>query len=197
MTKRIDWNKILTQIKELNEVLINQNFCIDLAYRFHLSMKPHLLQSPTINTRSISAYWSREFFEHNLLNNYKLDAYDIFIETNYYSYLNLVEFRDNAYKLGEQIYVVDLISESTDVKYGMEIDDWFDDNDHFQATMQDLWNNDIVNLWISESKLMSRKNTTNFSHYWKSEDYIYQMRVYDSTGKPKLVILLGTYLDYT
>ena len=79
---------------------------------------------------------------------------------------------------------------------GTEIDDWFDDNDYFQSAMQNLWDTEILSVWIRENKLVTRKNISNFSHYWKNEDYIYQMRVYDSSGKPKLVILLGTYIDY-
>ena len=134
--------------------------------------------------------------EHNKLNSYDLNANMIFIEVEYYSYLNLIEFRDTAYKLNESLYVVDLISESTDPKSGTEIDDWFDDNDHFQSSMQNLWDSEILSVWIKDNKLVTRKNISNFSHYWKNEDYIYQMRVYDSSGKPKLVILLGTYIDY-
>jgi len=196
MTKKIDWDKILIQIKELKELLNDQNYCIDLSYKFLSTIKPGVSHRPELNPAVISAYWSREFLEHDKLNSYPLDPNAIYIETDYYSYLNLLELRDNAYKLGESIYVVDLIADTTDVKSGIDIEDWFDDNGDFENTMQDLWDDEILSIWQNENKLITKKNTVTFSQYWKNEEYIYQMRVYDSAGKPKLVILLGTYIDY-
>lgn len=196
MTKKIDWDKILIQIRELKELLNDQNYCIDLSYKFLSTIKPGVSHRPELNPAVISAYWSREFLEHDKLNSYPLDPNAIYIETDYYSYLNLLELRDNAYKLGESIYVVDLIADTTDVKSGIDIEDWFDDNGDFENTMQDLWDSEILSVWQNENKLITKKNTVTFSQYWKNEEYIYQMRVYDSAGKPKLVILLGTYIDY-
>lgn len=196
MAKRIDWNKVMSQINNLREIMIDQNFCIDLAHKFNTNIQPNIIHRNDLRSNVISAYWAREFMEHNKLNSYDLNANMIFVEVEYYSYLNLIEFRDTAYRLNESLYVVDLISESTDPKSGMEIDDWFDENDYFQSAMQNLWDSEILSVWIRENKLVTRKNISNFSHYWKNEDYIYQMRVYDSSGKPKLVILLGTYIDY-
>lgn len=196
MNKRIDWNKILNEVKNLQEILIDQNFMIDLAYRFYALMSPNLTHRPDINSKVISAYWAREFLEHNKLNSYPLNPQTLFIDINYYSYLNLDELKNTSFSLGEPLYIIDLISETTDIKVGMEIDDWFDDNDYFKSSMQYLWETDILQTWIVENKLMAKKTTTNYSNYWNYEDYIYQMRIFDYSGKPKLVILLGTYLDY-
>ena len=196
MTKKIDWGKVLIQIKELKELLNDQNYCIDLSYKFLSTIKPSVTHRPELNPAVISAYWSREFLEHDKLNGYPLDPNAIYIETDYYSYLNLLDLRSNAYALGESIYVVDLISDTTDVKSGLDIEDWLDDNFDFEASMQQLWNDEILSVWQQEHKLITKKNTISFSQYWKNEEYIYQMRVYDSAGKPKLVILLGTYIDY-
>lgn len=196
MTKKIDWDQILIQIKELKELLNDQNYCIDLSYKFLSTIKPNITHRPELNPAVISAYWSKEFLEHDKLNSYALDPNAIYIETDYYSYLNLLELRDNSYRLGESIYVLDLIADTTDVKSGIDIEDWFDDNGDFENTMQDLWDSEILSVWQNEKKLITKKNTISFSQYWKNEEYIYQMRVYDSAGKPKLVILLGTYIDY-
>lgn len=196
MTKRINWAKILIQIKELKELLNDQNYCIDLSYKFYSTIKPNISHRPEINSAVISAYWSKEFLEHDKLNSYPLDPNAIYIETEYYSYLNLLELRDVAYRLGESIYIVDLMVDTTDIKSGQDIEDWLDDNDDFQNNMQELWDDEILSIWQGENKLITKKNTIDFRHYWKNEEYIYQMRVYDSAGKPKLVILLGTYADY-
>lgn len=196
MAKRIDWNKVLIQVRQLKELLAEQNYCIDLAYKFYSKINPNLSHRPELKPAVISTYWSREFLEHDKLNGYPLDPDAIYIETDYYSYLNLLELRNNVISLGESIYVVDLITDTTDIKSGQNIEDWFDDNEDFQNNMQELWNDQMLSIWINENKLMSKKSTTNFSQYWKNEEYIYQMRVYDSAGKPKLVILLGTYIDY-
>jgi len=196
MNKKMNWNNVMTQINKLRETLKDQNFCIDLAHKFNSNIKPNITHRYDLRSNVISAYWALEFMEHNKLNSYDLNAQMIYVEVEYYSYLNLIELRDTAYTLNEDLYVVDLITESTDAKSGMEIDDWFDNNDYFQDSMQTLWDTEILPVWINNNKLVTRKTTTNYSHYWKYEDYIYQMRVYDAKGKPKLVILLGTYIDY-
>lgn len=114
----------------------------------------------------------------------------------YYSYLNIIEIRDLSFDLGIPIYLIDLITDSTDAKSGELIDEWLDSNDEFQGEMQSLWNDELSDIWQREGKLITKKNTSTFSHYWKNEQYMYQLRVYDGGGKPLLVILLGTYLDY-
>lgn len=196
MTKRIDWNKILIQVRQLKELLNDQNYCIDLSYKFYSNIQPNITHRPELKPAVISAYWSREFLEHDKLHGYPINPNAIYIESDYYSYLNLLELRDNSYKLGESIYVVDLIADTTDLKSGQDIEDWFDDNIDFENTLQELWDDQMLQIWIAENKLITKKNTISFSQYWKNEEYIYQMRVYDSAGKPKLVILLGTYVDY-
>jgi hypothetical protein len=196
MTKRINWNNILQQVGALKERLVDQNFCIDLAHNIFSFMSANLKHRPEINSPAISAYWSKEFLEQHKLNSYPLNANSIYIELDYYSYLNIDEIRDAAYRLGTSIYLIDLIADTTDAKSGMLIDDWLDENEEFQYAMQDLWNNDLSSIWQSEGKLITKKNTINYSHYWKNEQYIYQLRVYDGGGRPILVALLGTYLDY-
>jgi hypothetical protein len=197
MTKRINWNNILQQVGVLKERLVDQNFCIDLAHNILSSMSPNLQHRPEINSPAISAYWSREFLEQHKLNSFPIDPNSIYIELEYYSYLNISEIRDTAYSLGTSIYIIDLISDTTDAKSGMLIDDWLDENEEFQYAMQDLWNDELSSIWQSEGKLITKKNTVNYSHYWKNEQYIYQLRIYDGGGRPILVALLGTYLDYT
>lgn len=176
--------------------MVEQNFCIDLAHNLFSKISQNIKHRPEINAPAISAYWSKEFLEHHNLNSYPLDADNIYIELDYYSYLNLDEFRQISYKSGTPIYIVDLITDSTDVKSGMVIDDWFDENEEFKGSMQELWDSGLADIWHREGKLLTKKNTYNYSHYWNFEQFIYQLRVYDGSGKPMLVILLGTYSDY-
>jgi hypothetical protein len=195
---KINWTNINARITGIVEKITEQNFCIDVAHRILLELRRGLAWRNDLNLPVISSYWSRETMEHFKLNDYKpLLEREVFIDANYYSYLNLTETNKNNASSGETTYVVDLISDTTDTKRGDDLDTWMVINQDFQDNLKDLWMKDVLSYWIKEDKLVTRKKKViKLEEYWNYEDYIYMIRVWDPELNIKIIFIVGTYDKY-
>lgn len=194
---KINWAPINARIAGIAEKVTEQNFCLDVAHRIFSELKLYLDRRNDLNLPVISAYWAKETLEHFKLNDYKplLDR-EVFIESNYYSYMNLSEMKDVSAKTGEATYVIDLISDSTDTKKGEDLVDWMSINQSFQNELRNIWKQDVLSYWIKEDKLVTRKKVVKLEDYWKVEDYLYLIRVWDPELNIKIVFIVGTYDNY-
>lgn len=193
--KNINWKYVKEQIELLLPRIEKQNFQIDLTYDIATKLKENCPRRYDLNMPTVGAYWGKQITEHYILNNFKLDKQGYLIEVEYYSYLNILNLLEFSLKKGVAPYIVDLITDSTDYM-GMDLDEWMSDNDFFQENMKDIWVNSVLDMWMKEGKLAYKKNVSNFEHYWKNEDYILQMTVFDFKLRPVLLILCATYNDF-
>lgn len=201
--KKISWANIRAQIKQLRERATEQNFHIDVSYDLNTEIRDNTQHRNDLNTPAIATYWGHELLQHYLYHNntntpiWDLNKGNVLIELNYYSYLNILEIQESNARTGNTTTIVDLITDSTDAKTGMDLDDWLDDNDTFKDLMQQLWNNQVLDIWRDEGKLVTRKRgPVAYDKYWNYEDYIFMIRVFDADLNLKIIFLVGTYADY-
>lgn len=194
---KINWNNILSRVIGLAKSLAEQNFRIDIGHNLYTRFRDALTRRNDLNLGVISSYWAKHTLDHYLLNNFIIDANEVFIEEHYYSYINLLEMSENNVKGNTSTFVVDFITDTTDLKTGEDLEQWLSSNDEFEDAMKAIWMNKVLPYWIKEDKLVTRKSKTiNIEHYWKNEDYIYTIRVWDSDFNIMVVFLLGTYDNY-
>lgn len=194
---KINWVNIRSRIAHLTERLTEQNFCIDIAHKLYKELNIGLKHRSDINTPVIASYWAKQILEHYKLNDFDITASAVLIEQNYYSYLNITDMIKNNAISGVTTYIVDLITDSTDLKEGEDMDEWVLANDFFRDTLKSIWMTQVAGIWISENKLVTRKQkTVRIEDYWNFEDYIYTIRVWDPELNIIIVFLLGTYDNY-
>jgi hypothetical protein len=194
---QINWTNVQSRISKLKERLIEQNFCIDIAYRLFILLEKGLRHRNDLNIPVISAYWAKHILDHYTLNNLTVDSSAVLIEENYYSYLNINDMLSANAVTGNTTYIVDLIADSTDIKRGEDMDEWVLGNSFFTESLKDVWMKSVVSEWISDGKLVTRKKKTiRLEDYWNHEDYIYTIRVWDEELNIIVIFLLGTYNDY-
>lgn len=195
---KINWVNIQGRVNTIVERLTEQNFSIDIAHRLYQTLAKGLQHRNDLNLPVISAYWAKQILEHHKLNDFSISSPDsVLIEENYYSYLNLTELIRNNALTGNITYVVDFITDSTDLKEGEDLDEWIVNNDFFQDALKSIWMNNLVSEWISENKLTTRKKKTiRLEDYWNYEDIIYMIRIWDPELNIWIVFLLGTYDNY-
>lgn len=193
----INWANIRARIANLQERITEQNFRIDIASELYQKFKKALAHRNDLNLPVIGAHWGQQLLDHYKLNDYDIDSKGVLIEVNYYSYLNLKELTKNIALTGVNTYVVDLITDSTDVKKGEDLDNWLLSNGFFEDTLKAKWMNNIASLWISEGRLVTRKKKiVRLEDYWNYEDYIYTIRVWDQELNIIVIFLCGTYDMY-
>jgi len=194
---KINWNNILSRVINLAKSLAEQNFRIDVGHNLYTRFRDALSRRNDLNLGVITSYWAKHVLDHYLLNNFIIDANEVFIEEHYYSYINLLEMSENNVKGNTTTFIVDFITDTTDLKTGEDLEQWLSSNDVFEDNMKAIWMNKVLAYWIQEGKLVTRKSKTiNIEHYWKNEDYIYTIRVWDSDFNIMVVFLLGTYDNY-
>jgi hypothetical protein len=143
----------------------------------------------------VSVYWGNEIKHLWLREGYPLQDRTVFIDENYYSYLNLVEIAEQTAKHGHTPKVIDYITDSTDLKTGEDLDDWLTYNDPFKDAIQELWIDDLVDIWIAEGKMKDYKGADP-SNYWNYEDYLKMVTVWDPDLNQIVIFITGTYGDY-
>ncbi len=194
----INWAHIQSRVNNLVGRLTEQNFSIDIAHRLYEILTRGLAHRNDLNLPVISAYWAKQILEHHKLNDFSISSPDsVLIEENYYSYLNLTEQIKNNAVTGNITYVIDFITDSTDLKEGEDMDEWVIDNDFFQDAIKSIWMNNVASMWITENKLVTRKKKTiRLEDYWNYEDFIYTIRIWDPELNIWIIFLLGTYNNY-
>lgn len=192
---KINWALISTRIAGIVERLTEQNFCIDIAERILRELQSGLIWRNDLNQPVISAYWSKEVLQHFKLNDFKpLIEREVYIESNFYSYLNLTEMNTNNIKSGGTTYVVDLLFDTTDRKRGEDLNTWISINQDFKDSLRNKWMADVLAYWIKEDRLVTRKKKMpKLEEYWNYEDYIKLTRVWDPELNIFIVFITGTY----
>lgn len=194
MAKKIRiWQRIRKELSLLKAGLERQDFWIDVSYRIFRNLHNEVINR-NLNFNVIGAYWGKKILDEWLFSNFPLNAKSVFIEDVYYSYLNLKEIAEGAYRGGFQPVIIDLVANTTDLKEGEDLDDWFLVNDEFEESMMDLWDNIISQMWIEEGKLGEMKG--DIRNYWNYEDYIRVKVIYDFNLNPMVIFLMGTYDQY-
>ncbi len=194
---KINYPKIQSEISEIRAELVNQDFQIDVAYSIYKKLLANTEIRNDLNRSVISAYWGRELFNHFLMNNYPIDITGVLYKFDYASYLDLIEIVETNARSGNVTNIIDLVTDSTDVKIGMDIDEWVDDNEVFVDNIQSVWSEEVLPVWQDEGKLVTRKKKNiNLSEYWKSENYLYLLRVYDYELDLFAIFIVGKYTDY-
>ncbi len=193
----INWANIQSRINRVVEQLTKQNFCIDVGYALLEKLQKGLRYRNDINVPVIAAYWAKHILNHYELNNHLIESGAVLIEENYYSYLNITELLKSNATTGNTTYVVDFITDSTDLKEGEDLDEWVLTNDFFRDALKAVWMTQVASAWISDNKLVTRKKKAiKIEDYWNYEDYIYTIRVWDPELNIIIVFLLGTYNNY-
>ncbi len=191
------WKSIVQELQILKKKLDEQHFQIDVSYKLNRYLAKNTLHRSDLNTPAIAAYWGYEVVQRHILESMDLKISAVFFELDYYSYLNIGEIADENTKIGNTTMIVDLITDSTDVKTGEDLEDWMTSNFFFQAEMKDLWNDQMLDVWKEEGRLVTRnKKNINLSSYWNYEDYLYILTVKDQDLSPVVMFLLGTFTDY-
>ena len=195
---KINWAHIKRRIDDLEERIREQNFSIDIAYRLFQRLGEGLSHRTDLNVPVIAAYWARQILDHHKLNDFDISSPDsVLIDEEYYSYLNLIEQIKNNATSGNTTYIVDFITDSTDLKQGEDMDEWIINNDFFQDALKAVWMNDVAPEWILEDKLVTRKKkSVKLEDYWNYEDFIFTIRIWDPELNIWIIFLLGTYNDY-
>ena len=193
----INWANIRTRVAVLAEKLTEQNFCLDVAHSLYKKIQDGLTHRNDLNIPVIAAYWARYIFDLYKLNDFEINSSAVLIEENYYSYLNLTEVIRNNATTGNITYVVDFITDSTDLKTGDDIDEWVLSNDFFRDALKSIWMNSVSAHWIQEERLVTRKKKiVKLEDYWNYEDYIRTIRVWDQELNIVIIFILGTYDNY-
>lgn len=195
--KKITWPDVVSELKVVKSQLAEQNFWIDVSYRLYQILKNKTAHRKDLNIPAISTYWGNHILQHYILNDYDLKLNAVFFELEYYSYLNLIEIIESNAKIGQTTYIVDLITDSTDVKTGDDLEEWGDENSFFKDAMKDLWNEEMLEIWQDKDMLVTRKKKDiNLESYWNYEDYIFMLTVFDPELNAVVIFLLGTFSDY-
>lgn len=194
----INWANIQPRIDSLVQRITEQNFTIDVAHILYTKLSAGLAHRNDLNIPVIAAYWAKQILDYHKLNDFDITSTDsVLIEENYYSYLNLAEQIKNNTVTGSVTYIVDFITDSTDLKKGDDMEEWLNDNDFFQDALKAVWMNIVAAIWIDEDKLVTRKKKAiNLQGYWNYEDYIFTIRVWDPELNIWIIFLLGTYNNY-
>ena len=193
----INWSNIRSRVAGIVEKLTEQNFRIDVASELYQKFKAALAHRNDLNLPVLGAYWAQQLLDHYRLNDFDIDAKGVLVEVNYYSYLNLKELTKNMALSGTTTYVVDLITDSTDLKKGEDLDNWLLNNGFFEDTLKAKWMNNVAAHWIQEGRLvMRKKKIVKLEDYWNYEDYIYTIRVWDQELNIVVVFICGTYDTY-
>lgn len=189
------WQRIYESVISLESQLREQNFLIGVAYNIYNRLTHLLSHRVSIRTNVVSVYWGKEITDLWLREGYPLEDSAVFIEESYYSYLNLVEIAEQTAKYGHTPRVIDYIIDSTDLKSGEDLDDWLNYNDPFQDAIKELWEDEILNIWIAEGRMADYKGSDPIN-YWNYEDYLKVVTVYDYDLNPIVIFITGTYGDY-
>lgn len=193
----INWNNIKSRIAGIVEKLTEQNFRIDVAHRLFEKIQYGLKWRSDVNIPVIAAYWSEYIFQHYKLNDYEMHVDAVLLEEEYYSYLNILDLLTASAATNTTTYIVDFITDSTDLKRGEDLDSWVTGNVFFKDALKAIWMNDVLSHWISENKLVTRKKKViRLEDYWNHEDYIYTIRVWNPELNIIIVFLLGTHDKY-
>src|SRR3990167_3059923 len=114
------WDEIRREIDFLSGEVKRSNFILDVAWRLYVNYNEYLSHRPELNVRVLSVYWALEILKIWEEKRYPLDAKSIFIETQYYSYLHLLELNIETLKEKEspEIKAIDFIVDTTDLKKG-------------------------------------------------------------------------------
>ena len=195
----INWAGIQGRVNSIIERLTEQNFSIDVAHKLYEKLTKGLAHRNDLNLPVISAYWAKQILEHHKLYDFSIaSAGSVLIEENYYSYLNLTEQIRNNASTGNMTYVVDFITDSTDLKEGEDMDEWVVDNDFFRDAIKSIWMNNVASEWIMSDQLITRKQrkSIKLESYWNYEDFIYTIRIWDPELNIWIIFLLGTYDNY-
>jgi len=187
---------IKKDLKRIAQKIEKQNFVINLAFELYNIYDKYLERRNDINTAILSVYWAKEIARYMQYNDYKLDVNSLTLEVEYYAYLNLTEINTQANNIGLNVSILDFITYSTDLKQGEDLDEWLDDNGFFQGQIQDVWANQVVQVWEAENKFQVKKKNANLEDYWISEVYILMLTIFDPDQSPIQISLLGLYTDY-
>jgi len=189
------WQQIYQSVISFESQLREQNFLIGVAYNIYNRLEHLLSHRVSIRRNVVSVYWGKEITDLWLREGYPLQDNAVFIDETYVSYLNLVEIAEETAKYGHTPKVVDYIMDSTDLKSGEDLDDWLTYNDPFQDAIQELWSDDLLDIWIAEGRMKDYKGADP-SNYWNYEDYLKVITVYDYDLNPIVIFITGTYGDY-
>lgn len=193
----INWSNINSRINRVLELLKEQNFRIDVAWRLMQHLWAGLKRRSDLHLGVISVYWAKYILDHYILNGFNISPKAVLIEENYYSYLNLIEMNDANKQSGTNTYIVDFIADSTDLKVGEDLDVWMSANDSFKDTVKNIWMTRIAAAYINEGRLVTRKKgRVRIEDYWKHEDILYAIRVWDEDLNIIIIFLVGTYDNY-
>jgi hypothetical protein len=193
----INWANINARIDRILNLLKDQHFRIDVAWNIMERLFKGLRRRADLHFGVISAYWAKYIHDHYTLNGYDIDPGAVMIEENYYSYLNLIDLNDANKQAGTTTYIVDYVADSTDLKTGEELDTWLSANDSFQDLVKHIWMTRIAPMYISEGLLVTRKNKSiRIEDYWRHENIIYLVRVWDVELNIMVVFIVGTYDNY-
>lgn len=192
----IDWNIIRSRINRIIDLLKEQHFRFDVAGLLLQRLYKGLKRRIDLHLGVISAYWANYIFDHYKLHGFNLDPNAVLIEENYYSYLDLIDLNDANKQTGATTYIVDYIADSTDLRVGEDLDVWLTANDSFKDLMKHIWMVRIAPMYIDEGLLVTRKMKIRLEDYWRHENIIYTVRVWDIELNIIIVFLLGTYDNY-
>ena len=188
------WQRIERQLGLLRTAISEQSFVIDIAYRIFLNLNAYT-ERADLRLNMIAAYWGLQMLKIWKGAGYPMEGKSVFIEAEYSSYLNLMMIAEEGAKVGFSPIIVDLVTDTTPIPEGEELDEWSLENDLFVDAMKELWETTLIPVWSAEGRLVDYKTTT-FSHYYKYEDYIFTMTVSDYDLNPVVIFILGTYDQY-
>jgi hypothetical protein len=183
-------------IDGLSASVQRHNFVIDVAYLLYRIYKDKLKPArPDVNIKVLSAYWALEILAIWETKKWPLEAKTVFLEVEYYSYLNLIELEGNAAAGGYSVQITDFIFNTTDLKEGDDMHGWMLSNDSFQEDLAAHWEDVIMDIWIAKGWLHHKKGA-NLANYWKAEDFILMLKIMNPDLEPVSIQLLGTTSDY-
>lgn len=195
MARRISITALRAKIAELQKDVQRYNFYIDLSFKLYQYFLKYLDHKPDVNKKVLAAYWGLEVMAIWEAKKWPLYAREVFIELEYYSFLNLIELENNAAAGGYNVQISDFIFDTTPLKEGDDLGEWMLTNDDFRENMRAHWVDEIMDIWQSKGWLHHKKGA-NLENYWSYEDYIFMIRVMDYELNPIWIGLLGTYSDY-
>lgn len=193
----INWANIRARIDGIIQKLKEQHFRFDVAGIIMQKLFNGLQRRSDLHLGVISAYWANFIYDHYVLNSFNIDPDAVLFEENYYSYLNLSDLSLANRQSGTTTYIVDLITDTTDLKSGEELDTWLSANDTFKDALRQIWLQRVAPMYISEGLLVTRKmKTIRINDYWRHESIIYTLRIWDEELNIMVIFLLGTYDNY-